>query len=60
MRSLPGALGTAAPVHVAPMAGGPSTPDLVVAAARAGSFAQLAAGYQTVDALTSHVAAVPS
>lgn len=58
MRSLPGALGTAAPVHVAPMAGGPSTPDLVVAAARAGAFAQLAAGYQTVDALTSHVAAV--
>ncbi len=47
MRSLPGVLGTAAPVHVAPMAGGPSAPGLVVAAASAGHLAQLAAGYQT-------------
>ncbi|WJY01728.1 nitronate monooxygenase [Curtobacterium sp. 458] len=58
MRSLPGVLGTAAPVHVAPMAGGPSAPGLVVAAASAGHLAQLAAGYQTVDAMTSQVAAV--
>ncbi|MGL3199607.1 MULTISPECIES: nitronate monooxygenase [Curtobacterium] len=60
MRSLPGVLGAAAPVHVAPMAGGPSTPDLVVATARSGHFAQLAAGYQDVDALRDQVATVRS
>ncbi|KTR03153.1 nitronate monooxygenase [Curtobacterium luteum] len=60
MRSLPGVLGAAAPVHVAPMAGGPSTPDLVVATARSGHFAQLAAGYQDVDALRDQIAAVRS
>ncbi|MCJ1714337.1 nitronate monooxygenase [Microbacterium sp. M1A1_1b] len=46
------------PVHVAPMAGGPSTPALVVAAARAGHFAQLAAGYRTPDDLAAQIAEV--
>lgn len=36
---------------VAPMAGGPSTPDLVAGAVNAGAFAFLAAGYLTADAL---------
>lgn len=39
------------PVLVAPMAGGPTTPDLVLAAARAGSLGFLAAGYKPVEAL---------
>lgn len=38
------------PVLVAPMAGGPTTPDLVLAAARAGSVGFLAAGYKAVEA----------
>jgi NAD(P)H-dependent flavin oxidoreductase YrpB (nitropropane dioxygenase family) len=40
------------------MAGGPSTPTLVAAAARVGSFAQLAAGYATPEALAAEIAAV--
>ena len=35
------------PVLAAPMAGGPTTPALVIAAARAGSMGFLAAGYKT-------------
>jgi nitronate monooxygenase len=35
------------PVLVAPMAGGPSTPELVIAAAGAGALGFLAAGYKT-------------
>ena len=35
------------PIVVAPMGGGPSTPNLVVAAANAGALAFLAAGYKT-------------
>jgi nitronate monooxygenase len=37
------------PIVVAPMAGGPSTPALVVAAARAGAVGFLAAGYKPPD-----------
>jgi nitronate monooxygenase len=37
------------PVVVAPMAGGPSTPALVVGAARAGAVGFLAAGYKTPE-----------
>lgn len=40
---------------LAPMAGGPTTPALVSAAARAGAFGFLAAGYLTVDALADQV-----
>ncbi len=58
MVQLPGVLGTVGSVHVAPMAGGPSTPALVTAAARAGSFAQLAAGYRTPDSVAAEIAAV--
>ena len=44
-------LGCTAPVLAAPMAGGPTTPALVVAAAAAGSAGFLAAGYRTAEAL---------
>ena len=46
MRPLPGPLRDAVPVFVAPMAGGASAPELVIAAAGAKHFAQLAAGYR--------------
>ncbi len=39
------------PVVVAPMAGGPSTPALVLAAAKAGATGFLAAGYKTPQAV---------
>src|SRR5215467_11988953 len=45
-------------VVVAPMAGGPTTTDLVVAAARAGALAFLAAGYKTPEAMSAEIAAV--
>ena len=45
----------ARPVMVAPMAGGPSTPELVTAAAQAGAFAQLAGGYKSAEALASQI-----
>jgi nitronate monooxygenase len=46
------------PVVVAPMAGGPSTPELVVAAAGAEALGFLAAGYKTPAAMAAEVAAV--
>jgi nitronate monooxygenase len=46
------------PVVVAPMAGGPSTPALVVSAASAGAFGFLAAGYKSVPALFEEISAV--
>jgi NAD(P)H-dependent flavin oxidoreductase YrpB (nitropropane dioxygenase family) len=49
-------LGVCAPVMAAPMAGGPSTPDLVAAAAAAGAFGFLAAGYLTTQALAGQIA----
>jgi NAD(P)H-dependent flavin oxidoreductase YrpB (nitropropane dioxygenase family) len=42
------------------MAGGPSTPQMVVAAARAGSLGFLAGGYKTPDALADQIAKVRS
>lgn len=42
----------------APMAGGPSTPELVIAARRAGGLGQLAAGYLGPERLRSDIAAV--
>jgi nitronate monooxygenase len=51
-------LGVTLPVFAAPMAGGPTTPELVVAAARAGSVGFLAGGYKTVDGLAEQVRAV--
>lgn len=43
------------PVLAAPMAGGPSTPDLVRAAAQAGGLGFLAGGYKTPDALAAQL-----
>ncbi|GAA3305210.1 nitronate monooxygenase [Dactylosporangium vinaceum] len=48
-------LGVSSPVLAAPMAGGPSTPSLVLAAARAGSLGFLAAGYRTAADLAAQL-----
>jgi nitronate monooxygenase len=45
------------PIVLAPMAGGPSTPQLVAAVSNAGGLGFLAAGYLSADALASQVAA---
>ena len=46
------------PVAAAPMAGGPSTPELVAAVSQAGGLGFLAAGYKTVEAVRDELAAV--
>jgi len=51
-------LGSELPVLAAPMAGGPTVPGLVLAAAGAGSAGFLAAGYKTPEALAAEVAQV--
>ncbi|MDF8263400.1 NAD(P)H-dependent flavin oxidoreductase [Luteipulveratus flavus] len=43
------------PVIAAPMAGGPSTPELVAAVNAAGGMGQLAAGYVTVEAVRQQI-----
>jgi len=48
----------AVPLVVSPMAGGPSTVELVVAASQAGAFAFLAGGYKKTDDLRDEMAAV--
>ncbi|CQD18547.1 oxidoreductase [Mycolicibacterium conceptionense] len=48
------------PVIVAPMAGGPSTPELAAAGSNAGGLGFLAAGYLTADALAEKIAAARS
>jgi nitronate monooxygenase len=58
MNAFVSALGITVPVLAAPMAGGPSTPELVVAAGRAGSLGFLAGGYKTPDALAGQISAV--
>jgi nitronate monooxygenase len=45
-------------IVVAPMAGGPSGPELVVAAGRAGALGFLAAGYKAPAAMAAEIAAV--
>jgi NAD(P)H-dependent flavin oxidoreductase YrpB (nitropropane dioxygenase family) len=57
MPSLSG-LGLSVPIVAAPMAGGPTTPELVVAADRAGGIGFLAAGYLSADALKTKIGAV--
>lgn len=47
-------------VVLAPLAGGPSTPELTVAVAEAGAFAFLAAGYLTPQVLRERMRAVRS
>jgi len=51
-------LGVRLPVLAAPMAGGPSTPQLVTAAWQAGSLGFLAGGYKTAHALENQLAEV--
>ena len=46
------------PIVVAPMAGGPSTAGLVIAAGRAGALGFLAAGYKTPAAMAAEIASV--
>jgi nitronate monooxygenase len=46
------------PVVVAPMAGGPTTPVLVAAAADAGALGFLAAGYQTAEGMRAGIDSV--
>jgi nitronate monooxygenase len=45
------------PVIAAPMAGGPSTPELVAAVSGTGAFGFLAGGYRTASALAEQLAA---
>jgi NAD(P)H-dependent flavin oxidoreductase YrpB (nitropropane dioxygenase family) len=45
-------------IVVAPMAGGPTTTELVVAASRAGALGCLAAGYKTPEAMAAEIAAM--
>ncbi len=51
-------LGAVIPLLAAPMAGGPSTPALVLAAAKAGGLGMLAGGYKTPDQLAQQIAEV--
>lgn len=46
------------PIVAAPMAGGPSTPELVTAVAEAGGLGFLAGGYKTPQALEAEIARV--
>jgi nitronate monooxygenase len=46
------------PIVLAPLAGGPSTPELVVAVGQAGGLGFLAAGYRPADALEQDIATV--
>ena len=58
MRTALSDLGVTLPVLAAPMAGGPTTPDLVVAASEAGSLGFIAGGYRSADALAEQVRVV--
>ncbi|MDA0165580.1 nitronate monooxygenase [Solirubrobacter ginsenosidimutans] len=46
------------PIVLAPMAGGPTTPELVAAVSEAGGLGFLAAGYLSADALAERIEAV--
>src|SRR6516164_7580928 len=48
----------AEPIVQAPMAGGPSTPELAVAVCEAGGLGFLAAGYRSVDDVRTEIAMV--
>jgi NAD(P)H-dependent flavin oxidoreductase YrpB (nitropropane dioxygenase family) len=50
------ALGAEMPLLAAPMSGGPTTPELVIAAAGVGSLGFLAGGYKTPKALSEQIA----
>ena len=53
----PNVLGSELPLAAAPMAGGPSTPQLTAAVSAAGAFAFVPAGYQSTQALAADIAA---
>jgi NAD(P)H-dependent flavin oxidoreductase YrpB (nitropropane dioxygenase family) len=57
-RSPLGGLGVSLPVLAAPLAGGPTTPDLVIAAGHAGGAGFLAAGYKTRNELAGQISLV--
>ena len=57
MNRLQDIFGAELPVLAAPMAGGPSTPAMVVAAAEAGGFGFLAGGYRTTEELGEQIEA---
>ncbi len=48
----------AEPIVQAPLAGGPSTPELAIAVCEAGGLGFVAAGYQTADAVADQIDAV--
>ncbi|CPR06821.1 oxidoreductase [Mycobacterium bohemicum DSM 44277] len=50
--------GMSIPLIAAPMAGGPTTTAMVLAASRAGAFGMLAAGYKTVEAVDAEIKTV--
>jgi len=50
--------GMSIPLVAAPMSGGPTTPAMVSAAARAGGFGMLAAGYKSVETVEAEIKAV--
>src|ERR1700678_3488488 len=50
--------GMSIPLIAAPMAGGPTTPAMVSAAARAGALGMLAAGYKTAEAVEGEIKSV--
>lgn len=52
--------GMSIPLVAAPMAGGPTTPAMVSAAARAGGLGMLAAGYKTAAGVESEIRALRS
>jgi NAD(P)H-dependent flavin oxidoreductase YrpB (nitropropane dioxygenase family) len=52
------ALGLSVPLIAAPMAGGPTTAELVIAAASAGGMGFLAGGYKTPEELCEQIGAV--
>lgn len=58
MNSLLSGLGIDSPVLAAPMSGGPTTPELVVATAEVGSMGFLAGGYLTAAMLGEQVSSV--
>jgi NAD(P)H-dependent flavin oxidoreductase YrpB (nitropropane dioxygenase family) len=53
-------IGLGIPLLAAPMAGGPSTPSLVISVAEAGGTGFLAAGYKTPEAIADEIASVRS
>lgn len=55
MNRLQSTLGIDLPILAAPMAGGPSTPELVAASAQAGGAGFLAGGYKTSEALADQI-----